>query len=126
MPYADLDFFIALSKEKDHLKESATKINSSYKGDIVSSVITIAEALLIAKAKKLDPEILVGSIFKLSEVEGITIEEAMTAAHFVKEDLLNPFDSLHAVLSRNKEIISSDKRYGNLGFKTIVLESKYK
>ena len=124
MPYADLDFFIALTKERDHLKENALKIISSYKGEIGSSLITIAEALLIAKNKKLDPESLIGSIFKLSDVEGITIEEAMTAAHFVKENLLNPFDALHAVLSRNREIISSDKRYAILEYKTILLESR--
>jgi len=126
MPYADTDFFIVLAKKDDHLKKSAENLLSRHRNNLETSSITITESLLVAEKKDIDPDALIGSIFQLSKVEGITLEEAMTASHLVKEKFLNAFDAMHAVLARNKEIISSDEKYEKSGFKTIKIESDNK
>src|SRR3989338_6808476 len=123
MAYADTDFFIVLAKKDDHLKKSAENLLSRHRNNLETSSITITESLLVAEKKDIDPDALIGSIFQLSKVEGITLEEAMTASHLVKEKFLNAFDAMHAVLARNKEIISSDEKYEKSGFKTIKIES---
>lgn len=63
-----------------------------------------------------------GSIFKLADVKGITLPEAMLVAHHISEDKLNVFDAFHAVLSHGQPIITSDKRNAALGLPVILLK----
>jgi hypothetical protein len=110
-------FFVALAKETDHLKGPAQRMLERHGHDLTTSVITVLEALLIAGRKGINPKLLVGSIFKLPRVEGMTPEEA----RLVKNRTLNAFDAMPAVLSRGDSILTSDRRIGSAGFTVIPL-----
>lgn len=120
--YADADFFLALIKSSDWLKSGAEEIYRKNKGNIITSYITIAEVLFVIRRIDLDPEIVVESIFKISEVEDLTKTEAMTVAHLMKHEKMNVFDAFHAVLARNRVIISSDEIYDKIRLERIKLQ----
>ena len=110
MVYADTNFFISLTNQDDPLHTEAQKLYNKYKGNLETSVLTIAEMLVGCEKRNLDPEIIVSSVFQLANVSGITLEQALRAAHYMKEKNLSAIDALHASLS-NFEIISSDKDF---------------
>ena len=110
MVYADTNFFISLTNQDDPLHTEAQKLYNKYKGNLETSLLTIAEMLVGCEKRNLDPEIIVSSVFQLANVSGITLEQALRAAHYMKEKNLSAIDALHASLS-NFEIISSDKDF---------------
>ena len=122
MPYADTDFFIAIAKKEDWLKSGAEKLYNENKGKINTSIVTVLEMLLLAERKNMDPEAIVGSIFKIASVDRLSITEAMQIAHNMKHENTNVFDSFHSVLSGSREIISSDDIYDKLGHNRIKLK----
>lgn len=124
MKYADTDFFLALMKKDDWLQEKATQIKEENEGKITTSIVTILECLIIGKKYGLDPETIVGSIFSMAKVTGITPSQAMKIAHNIKHENINVFDSFHAELARDKPIISSDQDYKELGLERIKLEEE--
>ena len=97
----------------DALHEEAQKIYNKYKGNLQTSLLTIVELLAGCEKRKLDPEIVISSIFQLTHISGITLEQALRAAHYIKEKRLSSIDALHASLS-NFEIISSDKDFDRI------------
>ena len=56
MIYADTDFFLALLKDSDWLKQGAQHLAEQYKGKIWTSPPTLIELLLLAAEYHLDPE----------------------------------------------------------------------
>ena len=114
MVYADTSFFISLINPDDSLHAEAQKLHNKYKGSLETSLLTIAELLVGCEKRDLDPEIMVSSIYQLTYVSGITLEQALRAAHYMKEKNLSAIDALHASLS-NFEIISSDKDFDKIG-----------
>jgi len=108
--YADTSFFISFMNADDPLHAEAHKIHNKYKGSLETSLLTIAELLSGGEKRGLDPEIVVSSIFRIANISGITLEQALRAAHYMKEKNLSAIDALHASLS-NFEIISSDKDF---------------
>ena len=113
MTYADTSFFISLMNPGDSLHAEAQKIYNKYKGSLETSLLTIAELLVGCEKRGLDPEIVVSSLFQLTHIPDITLEQALRAAHYVKEKNLSAIDALHASLS-NFEIISSDKDFDKI------------
>lgn len=122
MLFADSDFFIALTKKSDWLKEKAEKLYEKHQGEIVTSAVTLAELLLVAQREKRDPELLVGAVFKIAKVEGMTVEQGLQAAHYMKEKQSSVFDAFAIALAQGRPIITSDKRYESLGIKTVSLK----
>ena len=108
MTYADTNFFIGLLNPLDVHHANSKKLHKQYSGNIQTSVITLAELLFGCEKHGADPEITVSAIFEIAEVSGITKKQAVTAAHYIKEDKLKALDALHCALA-GKEIISSDK-----------------
>ena len=94
----------------DFLHAEAQKVCNKYKGNLDTSLLTIAELLVGCEKRDLDPEIVVSSIFQITHVSGITLEQALRTAHYIKEKNLSAIDALHASLS-DFEIISSDKDF---------------
>ena len=123
MIYADTDLFLALVKSEDWLRKNAVEIVKKNKGDIVTSVVTVVESLLVCRRHGIDTEEMVGSIFGIAQVYGLSNEDAMQVAHLIKAENVGVFDSFHAVLSRDISIVSSDKVYDRLGKERIKLES---
>ena len=119
MIYADTDFFLALLKPKDWLKEGAKKLLEKYKGEITTSVITFVELMLLAKRYELDPIELTSSVMALCNIDD---ERLLRAAICIKEHNINVFDAFHAAYCGDT-IISSDTIFEKLGIKRIRLES---
>lgn len=115
--YADTDFFLALLKGSDWLKENALKILEIYKNEITTSEATFIELMLLAERYKLDPIDLTSSVMALSNISDPTY---LQAAFYVKRGV-NPFDAFHAAHA-GKEIISSDKVYDKIGLQRVKLE----
>ena len=113
MVYADTNFFLSLINLDDSLHTEAQKLYNKYKGNLETSLLTISEMLIGCEKRNLDPEIIVSSVFQIANVFGITLEQALRAAHYIKEKNLSAIDALHASLS-NFEIISSDRDFDKI------------
>ncbi|ADC65552.1 PilT protein domain protein [Ferroglobus placidus DSM 10642] len=118
MIYADTDFFLALLKEKDWLKERAKRLLKEYEGQITTSAITFIELALIAKRYGLDVVRIFTSVMTLC---GIDDERLLKAAIFIRDYGLGVFDAFHAAYCGGK-IISSDSSYDKVGIERIKLE----
>lgn len=125
MPYADTDFFLALLKESDWLRDRALRIYHKNKGNITTSVTTVIELLLLAERLSIDPERLLAGAFEIApNIRGITINTALVAAHYIKDKGLNVFDAFHAAYCENNPIISSDHIFDTIGIERIKLEKE--
>ncbi len=119
MVYADTDFFLALLKPSDWLKENARKIYERYVDEITTSEATFLELLILSKKFNLDPVRLLAAVMAIIGEEN---EDYLRAAYYMKEHSLNPFDAVHAAKCGGT-IISSDKAFDKLGIKRIKLEN---
>ncbi|KQH81686.1 type II toxin-antitoxin system VapC family toxin [Thermococcus thioreducens] len=119
MVYADTDFFLALLKPSDWLKENARKIYERYMDEITTSEATFLELLILSKKFNLDPVRLLAAVMAVIGEEN---EDYLRAAYYMKEHRLNPFDAVHAAKCGGT-IISSDKAFEEVGIKRIKLES---
>ena len=116
MTYADTDFFLALLKPTDWLRENARKILREEQGRIYTSEATYIELMLLAKRYGLDPvRVAIDVMAICNEKNG----EYQAAAELITQDV-GVFDSFHAVHSKGK-IKSSDKIYRKLGIEQIDL-----
>lgn len=122
MVYADTDFFLAMAKKDDWLKSGAEALYEQHKGKIETSIATVIELAHVCKNRRLDPAIMLGSLFQIATVDGMTIEEGMQAVHYIKDEGVAVFDAFHAVLSRNRPVISSDSVYERLGVTRMPLK----
>ncbi len=119
MIYANTDFFLALMKPNDWLKENAKKILERYEGQITTSETTFLELLIVAKKYDLDPVRLTSAVMALT---GIEDDVYLRAAYYMKEHGLNAFYAFHAAKCGGV-IISSDSVYEKVGIKRIRLEN---
>jgi predicted nucleic acid-binding protein len=115
--YADTDFFLALLKERDWLKEKALKLLEEYRGNIRTSLTTFIELMLLSKRYGLDP---VRVTLSVMELTGYYDERVLRASVLISQGM-GVFDAFHAAFS-NEEIISSDHVYEEFGFKRVKLE----
>ena len=120
MIYADTDFFLALLKERDWLKENAKKILEKHKGQITTSIVTFIELALLAKRYDLDIVKIFTSVMTICNIED---EKPLKAAVYIREYNLGVFDAFHAAYCKEK-IISSDSTYDRIGIERIRLEEK--
>lgn len=120
--YADTDFYLALLKERDWLKERAVQVCEKKGSVLYTSVVTVVELLLLAKRFSLDPERLLACVFGVTpRVVGIEKGTALEAAHYMKRKKVNVFDALHAAYCGG-HIVSSDKVFDRLGLSRLKLE----
>ena len=119
--YADTDFFIALLKDSDWLKEDSVAIFNKNKGNIVTSINAFTELMILSKTKGLDPILITGSLFDMVDVEGISRTDAMRVAHLIKHENVGTFDAFHAVLASDRPIISSGSIYDRLGLERVKI-----
>ena len=115
--YADTDFFMALLKSSDWLKQNALKVLEVYKKNITISEATFIELMLISNKYKLDPIEVTSNVMALTN----TYDQIyLKAALFIKKGV-NVFDAFHAAHAAT-EIISSDSVFDKLGLKRVKLE----
>ncbi len=124
--YADVDFLLAIIKEKDWLKENAEKIYGKNFGKIWTSTIAIQEIMMYCYREKLDMRKTIENAANLVNVKEIMLDIdfcLMTAEMAQKYDA-TIFDMMHAIVCGKDTIISSDKVFDRLGIKRIKLEEK--
>ena len=114
MPYADTDFFIALSSERDRHNKWAEDLLKRYKGNIYTSLLTLVELALVSVRKNQPVETMIASAISIAELIDVSKNSALAAAHFIDHGDVGVFDSFHASLCGN-EIISSDHIFEKLG-----------
>ena len=91
MIYADTDFFMALLKKSDWLKEPAERLLAKYQGQIGISSTTLTEALLIAGGLNLDPERAMMDILTIAQLQGADYRIYLQAARYMKYKKVNVF-----------------------------------
>ena len=125
MIYADTDFFLALIKKDDWLKKNAEALLLKFRGKITTSIMTIAEALIVANRFAIEPELIVSSIVQIANITDEDENTALLAAHYIENYNFTVFDAFQAALCGNKYMLSSDKAFDKLKMKIIALEQKH-
>jgi len=120
--YADTDFFLALMKDSDWLKEKARAIYISHKDNIFVSPFTIVEIMIICKREGISLKETLLQISRISKLESFSWDIFFRSCNFVEKGV-TIFDSLiMAMCSENDQIISSDNIYQKFGFNVIDLK----
>jgi predicted nucleic acid-binding protein len=120
--YADTDFFLALIKNSDWLKEKAKSIYERNKDNLFVSPFTIAEIMIICKRMNIPLKETLAQISRIARLEGFAWATFFKACDFIEKGA-NIFDSLlMALCSENDCIISSDNIYEKFGFNIIDLK----
>jgi len=117
MIYADTDFFLALLKPSDCLKNRAESIYSEMKHNIRTSEVTFIELLLLAKRFELPAITMIAAAMKISNYKDTT---PLIAAKYTEEGV-GVFDAFHTAHCKER-IISSDHIYDSLGLERVKLE----
>ncbi len=120
--YADTDFFLALMKESDWLKEKAREVYEKNKSTIYVSPFTIAEIMIICKREGITLKETLVQISRIARLEAFSWEVFLKACDYIKQGA-TIFDSLlMALCSEDDKIISSDTIYEKFGFDVIDLK----
>ncbi|MBY6294537.1 PIN domain-containing protein [Nanohaloarchaea archaeon H01] len=117
MIYADTDFFTALIKEDDWLKENAQRLMREE--GVKTSLPTFIELFLISDRFDIDLERAITDIMEISETD--FDENLVFQALEYKKKGLNTFDAFQAAKAGNR-IISSDKEFDEIDITRIELE----
>ncbi len=120
MPYADTDFFLALAKKEDWLKEPAQSLLTEHRGHIWTSLVTFVEIAYNAEEYEIDLERTALNILEIADVD-VNPSRIFQAYAYI-EDGLNVMDAFHAAAAGQEPIISSDHAYGQAGIETILLQ----
>lgn len=120
MIYADTDFFLALMKKSDWLKEPAESLLRQYTGRIRISPAVLIELLLLARRGGADPERLLQDVLRIAPLAAGDAAVFLKAARLMREHQANAMDSLHAAsCGPDDRIISSDRVFDRMGVKRI-------
>lgn len=108
--YVETDFVLALIKDDDWLSEKAEKIYRKNKKDLWTSEYTLLELMLVAYREDMNVLRVVSETMDLLEIKGDP-SRIESAAVYVEEEGLTPFDAVHLASSNGEKIVSSDKSY---------------
>ncbi len=119
--YADTDFFLALMKGSDWLKEKAKKIYEKEQS-IYISPFTVVEIIIICIREKIPVKETLFQISRIAELELIEWEIFFECSNHIEKGA-TLFDSLLMAVCKDNYIISSDKIYEKFGYKIINLNA---
>ena len=120
--YADTDFFLAIMKSTDWLKDKAKKVYKENKNNIFISPFTIAEVMIICKRENIPIKETLLHISRIAKLENLSWEIFFRASNFVEKGATIFDGLLMAFCSENDQIISSDNIYKAFGFEVIDLK----
>jgi len=122
--YADTDFFLALMKNSDWLKDKAKQVYEKNKENLFVSPFTIAEIMIICKREEIPIKETLLQISRIAKLDSISWDVFFKACDFIEEGA-TIFDSLlMAHVSQGDQIISSDNIYEKFGFDVVDLKKK--
>lgn len=127
--YVETDFLTALVKAEDWLQEPALRTLEE-RDDVYTSILAYAEVLvLFYDREQADYEIdiprAITNLLELVPITPVEHEDAvLTAAAFLEEYHLTPFDALHAgvVATGGRAVLSSEQDYDTVGLERTPLE----
>ena len=117
--YADTDFFLALMKDSDWLKEKAKKLYEKYKGEIFVTPFTVVELIVVCRREDIPIRETLFQVSRIVELEFLSWELFFKASDYMEKGA-TVFDSLLMAFC-DGAIISSDKIYEKFGFEVIGL-----
>ncbi len=126
--YADSDFFLALLKDTDWLKEKAKRIYEENKKSIYVSPFTVVELMVVCIRENIPLKETLLQISRIAGLNFIKWDLFFKAADYTERGA-TIFDSLlmafakesEVAFSEESEIISADRIYEKFGFKVIDL-----
>jgi len=120
--YADTDFFLALMKDSDWLKEKAIKIYNESKDEIYISPFTVVELMIVLKRENIEIKETLFHISRIAKLEDMNWELFFKTCNFIEKGA-TIFDSLlMALCNEEDKIISSDNVYQKFGYNVIDLK----
>lgn len=119
--YADTDFFLALVKDDDWLKEKAERVLEEYEGEIRTSLTTFIELSFLAEEYDWDMEKVAAYIMEIVKVD--FDENVVFQAIEYRDKGLNTIDAFQAA-NASENIISSDKDYDKINLERVKLEEQ--
>ena len=122
--YADTDFFLALMKDSDWLKEKVREVYKRNKLSIFVSPFTIAEMMIVCKRENIPIKETLMQISRIAKLENFSWNIFFSACNFMEKGATVFVSLLMAICSKNDQIISSDNIYKKFGFKVIDLKKK--
>ena len=108
--YAETDFLLALIKDDDWLGEASETVYRTHHEELWTSQFTLIELLLVAYREDRNAERVVTNAAALVDVRG-DVNTVVSAATYVEDHGLTPFDALHLIESDEDTIVSSDDTY---------------
>lgn len=120
--YVETDFVLALIKDEDWLSEKAEKIYRENKDNLWTSEYTLLELMLVAYREDRNVLKVVAETIELLEIKGDS-DRIESAAIYVEEEGLTPFDAVHLASSKGEKIVSGDKSYDGFA-ERLPLEEK--
>jgi predicted nucleic acid-binding protein len=120
--YADSDFFLALMKDSDWLKEKAKNIYKEHKGTIWVTPFTIAEIMIVCKRENISIKNTLIQISRIVNLESVSWDIFLNACNYIEKGA-TIFDSLlMSFCKEENKIISSDNIYEKFGFNVISMK----
>lgn len=120
--YADSDFFLALMKDSDWLKERARNVYSINRGNIWITPFTVAELMIVCKREKISIRKVLNQISRIAKLDSVSWNVFFRACDYIEEGA-TVFDSLlMAFCGGENRIIGSDKVFKKFGFKVVGLD----
>lgn len=119
--FADTDFFLALIKDSDWLKEKAGKIYYKYRDNIWVTPFTVVEIMIVCKREGILIKDTLFQISRIAKLESISWQIFFKSCDYMEEGA-TIFDSLLMAFCGNDTIIGSDKVYEKFGFDVIDLK----
>lgn len=122
--YADTDFFLALMKNSDWLKDRAVQVYEKNKENLFISPFTVAEVMIICKRENIPIKETLLQISRMAKLEYISWDVFFRSCDFIEKGA-TVFDSLlMAHVSEDDQIISSDNVYEKFGFDVVDLKKR--
>jgi len=119
--YADTDFFLALMKDSDWLKEKAKRLYKEHKDNIWITPFTVTEIMIICKREGIPIKQTLLQVARISKITMIPWNYFFRACDYIEKGA-TIFDSLLMALCEDNTIISSDNVYEKFGFKVVNLK----
>lgn len=125
----ETDFLIALLKDDDWLREAAVDAFAEHE-DVRTSILSYAELLVLFYDREREgyeievPRAIANLLDAVPIVPQVHEQAVLTAATFLEEHQLTPFDALHAglVAVGDRTVLSKETDYDTLGLDRLPLE----
>ncbi|QLG50281.1 type II toxin-antitoxin system VapC family toxin [Natrinema halophilum] len=121
MTYADTDFFIALVKDDDWLRDRAAEIALENEGEIYPSRATLLELLVISDRFEFDR---MEALTYALEIAAVPEDEdvLLQAADYMEQNELTAFDAYHVAYADEDPLVSSDELFDDATDNRIAIE----